>query len=89
MTHAGTLSRINVRTSLAPAMDIGVPYNIERILHLITGGDTALVASLTCDYYDTGTMVVPADVHSKVLTVVHLCAYSLYVYSCAHYSSIR
>jgi hypothetical protein len=62
----GTLSRIDVRTSLAPAMDIGVPYNIERMLHLITGGDTALVASLTRAYYDTGTMVVPVDVHNKV-----------------------
>jgi len=43
-----------VLLSLAPAMDIQVPYNIERLMLLFSGGDTARVAALMAEFESRG-----------------------------------
>mmetsp|Transcript_440 Transcript_440/g.1164 ORF Transcript_440/g.1164 Transcript_440/m.1164 type:complete len:620 (+) Transcript_440:132-1991(+) len=43
-----------VRATTSPAMDISMPYNVERILYLLTDGDTKVVAELMEDVEKVG-----------------------------------
>ncbi|WAR21412.1 THNS2-like protein, partial [Mya arenaria] len=58
-----------VTPTLAPAMDIQIPYNMERIWHVFSGGDWKLVRSLMDQFELTGAVQVPADLRDKTYVV--------------------
>jgi len=64
-----------VRTS-SPAMDIQVPYNIERILYMATGGDHTRVSKWMSEFAADGVLKVGRDV-AKLLQDMGLRAVSL------------
>lgn len=55
----------SVKQTLATAMDIQVPYNMERIWSLLTGGDSARVKKLMDEFESTGKVQLPADIVAK------------------------
>ncbi|XP_052772937.1 threonine synthase-like 2 [Mya arenaria] len=59
-----------VTPTLAPAMDIQIPYNMERIWHVFSGGDWKLVRSLMDQFELTGAVQVPADLRDKISAVI-------------------
>jgi len=52
--------------TLAPAMDIQVPYNMERLFHLFTDGDVDLVNSIMIDLEGMGIAIIPNDLQNKI-----------------------
>ncbi|KAG0707870.1 Threonine synthase-like 2 [Chionoecetes opilio] len=52
----------NVMPSLAPAMDIQMPYNVERLLFLYAKGDTGRVKKLMEEFESRGRVQIPKDV---------------------------
>ncbi|CAM9392283.1 unnamed protein product [Lampetra fluviatilis] len=55
-----------VKPSLASAIDIQVPYNMERVFHLCSDADTALVRDIMSRFYKSGRASLPATLQSKV-----------------------
>uniref|UniRef100_A0A4X2KLX4 Threonine synthase like 2 n=1 Tax=Vombatus ursinus TaxID=29139 RepID=A0A4X2KLX4_VOMUR len=51
--------------TLASAMDIQVPYNMERIFWLLSGSDSKLVKALMEQFERTKKLRVPKDLHAK------------------------
>ncbi|XP_061445742.1 threonine synthase-like 2 isoform X4 [Rhineura floridana] len=60
-----SLSR-NLKPTLASAMDIQEPYNMERIFWLFSGSDSNLVKSLMEDFYTTKTVKLPLELQKKL-----------------------
>ncbi|XP_027716978.1 threonine synthase-like 2 [Vombatus ursinus] len=52
--------------TLASAMDIQVPYNMERIFWLLSGSDSKLVKALMEQFERTKKLRVPKDLHAKI-----------------------
>lgn len=50
----------------APSMDISFPYNIERIFHILTNGETEIVSRLMAEFENTGFTKLPAHLVSEV-----------------------
>jgi len=59
-----------VAQTWASAMDIQVPYNIERMVLVASGLDTARVASLMKDFESGNTSRIPPDILKTIRTVV-------------------
>ncbi|KAH3789931.1 hypothetical protein DPMN_168123 [Dreissena polymorpha] len=59
-----------VTPTLAPAMDIQVPYNMERIWYIFADGDTALINKLMSEFESTGSVQVPEALASKISAVI-------------------
>nr|XP_032806179.1 threonine synthase-like 2 isoform X2 [Petromyzon marinus] len=55
-----------VKPSLASAIDIQVPYNMERVFHLCSDADTALVRDVMTRFYESGQANLPATLQSKM-----------------------
>eukprot|EP00193_Tetraselmis_chui_P002577 CAMPEP_0177758094 /NCGR_PEP_ID=MMETSP0491_2-20121128/4004_1 /TAXON_ID=63592 /ORGANISM="Tetraselmis chuii, Strain PLY429" /LENGTH=501 /DNA_ID=CAMNT_0019273811 /DNA_START=209 /DNA_END=1714 /DNA_ORIENTATION=- len=65
----GCAKRGRVVGTTSPAMDVQVPYNIERILHIATGGDSDRVALWMDDFYSDGELCVD---HATLAALVAL-----------------
>ncbi|KAB0336451.1 hypothetical protein E2I00_012253 [Balaenoptera physalus] len=55
-----------VKPTLASAMDIQVPYNMERIFWLLSGSDSQVTRALMEQFERTGSVSLPKELHSKV-----------------------
>nr|XP_032806182.1 threonine synthase-like 2 isoform X5 [Petromyzon marinus] len=53
-----------VKPSLASAIDIQVPYNMERVFHLCSDADTALVRDVMTRFYESGQANLPATLQN-------------------------
>lgn len=58
----------DVVTSLAPAMDIQVPYNVERMMYLYANKDTARVRQLMQEFEKSGKVIIPEDIMKAMKT---------------------
>ncbi|XP_004388307.1 threonine synthase-like 2, partial [Trichechus manatus latirostris] len=54
-----------VKPTLASAMDIQVPYNMERIFWLLSGSDSQVTRALMEHFERTQTLSLPRELHSK------------------------
>lgn len=59
-------ARDAVLSTLSPSMDIAVPYNIERVLHLVSGGDAGLVRSWMHDFKAGKELELGPDLHGAL-----------------------
>ncbi|XP_008069921.1 threonine synthase-like 2 [Carlito syrichta] len=59
-----------VKPTLASAMDIQVPYNMERIFWLLSGADGQVTRALMERFEQTQRLSLPQDLHSKLSEVV-------------------
>ena len=65
--RTGTYDRRRpLHKTLSPSMDILVSSNLERLLYLLSGGDTALVARLMQELNTQGYYTVPAELLEKI-----------------------
>ncbi|KAM9212991.1 threonine synthase-like 2 isoform 2-T2 [Dugong dugon] len=55
-----------VKPTLASAMDIQVPYNMERIFWLLSGSDSQVTRALMEHFERTQTLSLPRELHSKL-----------------------
>ncbi|XP_069970749.1 threonine synthase-like 2 [Penaeus vannamei] len=62
--------RENVCQTLAPAMDIQVPYNVERLIYLHTNGDTKRVKEVMDSYEEVGKAAIPEDILRSLKNIV-------------------
>ncbi|XP_068957065.1 threonine synthase-like 2 [Petaurus breviceps papuanus] len=56
----------NTSPTLASAMDIQVPYNMERVFWLLSGSDSRLVRALMEQFDSTKKLHVPKELHAKI-----------------------
>lgn len=66
LVEGGRLSTVPVIPTLAPAMDIQVPSNLERLLFELLDRDGARLARLMEDFRATGGLVLPEDLHRRL-----------------------
>ncbi|XP_067293637.1 threonine synthase-like 2 [Pseudorasbora parva] len=59
-----------VKQTLAPAIDIQDPYNMERVFWLLSGGDGVMVKGLMEEFQTTHTLALPASLHKQVCDVL-------------------
>ncbi|XP_028618183.1 threonine synthase-like 2 isoform X1 [Grammomys surdaster] len=59
-----------VRTTLASAMDIQMPYNMERIFWLLSGSDSQTTRALMEQFERTQSLHLPKDLQSKLSEAV-------------------
>uniref|UniRef100_A0A8D1TQY9 Threonine synthase-like 2 n=1 Tax=Sus scrofa TaxID=9823 RepID=A0A8D1TQY9_PIG len=59
-----------VKVTLASAMDIQVPYNMERIFWLLSGSDSQMTRALMEQFERTQRVNVPKELHSKPSSVL-------------------
>ena len=59
-------ARDAVLSTLSPSMDIAVPYNIERVLHLVSGGDAGLVRRWMHDFKAGKELELGPDLHGAL-----------------------
>lgn len=59
-----------VTPTLAPAMDIQIPYNMERIWYIFSEGDTTLVSNLMKEFEKNGSIKVPEELAKKISDVI-------------------
>lgn len=52
--------------TLAPAMDIQIPYNMERLWYIFSKGDEKLVDKLMREFEETKSVSVPKDLSEKI-----------------------
>ncbi|XP_053474422.1 threonine synthase-like 2 [Ictalurus furcatus] len=60
----------SVKQTLAPAIDIQDPYNMERVFWLLSGKDGALVKKMMEQFQDTHTLSIPETLHKKLCSVM-------------------
>lgn len=60
----------DVASSLAPAMDIQAPYNIERVLYFATHGDSMAVKNIMQDFEQSGKVKLSTDMLSAIHEVI-------------------
>ncbi|XP_051654546.1 threonine synthase-like 2 isoform X3 [Manacus candei] len=56
----------SVKATLASAMDIQEPYNVERILWLLSGSDSSLIKTLMERFSVSKRLKLPEDLHRKL-----------------------
>ena len=61
--HANPAGAVATNT---PSMDIVMPYNVERILHLLSGGDAAQTRAWFCEFLERGHLALPDDVAALI-----------------------
>ncbi|XP_023050663.2 threonine synthase-like 2 isoform X7 [Piliocolobus tephrosceles] len=59
-----------VKSTLASAMDIQVPYNMERVFWLLSGSDSQVTRALMEQFERTQSVNLPKELHSKLSEVV-------------------
>ncbi|XP_047637526.1 threonine synthase-like 2 isoform X2 [Phacochoerus africanus] len=59
-----------IKPTLASAMDIQVPYNMERIFWLLSGSDSQMTRALMEQFERTQRVNVPKELHSKLSEAV-------------------
>ncbi|XP_043773777.1 threonine synthase-like 2 isoform X4 [Cervus elaphus] len=59
-----------VKPTLASAMDIQVPYNMERIFWLLSGSDSQVIRALMQQFERTKSVGLPKELHSKLAEAV-------------------
>jgi len=62
----GSMSVQAVSHSLAPAMDVQIPSNLERYLFEVLGEDPERIQDLQADLAATGRLELPRDAHARV-----------------------
>nr|XP_020662880.1 threonine synthase-like 2 isoform X2 [Pogona vitticeps] len=65
-----------VMSTLASAMDIQAPYNMERIFWLFSGSDSSLVKSLMEEFYTTKKVKLPSELQKKLSECLRSCRVS-------------
>ncbi|XP_073695508.1 threonine synthase-like 2 [Garra rufa] len=60
----------SVKQTLAPAIDIQDPYNLERLFWLLSGRDGAMVKSLIDEFQRTHKLTLPASLHQQLCEVL-------------------
>ncbi|KAG9338301.1 hypothetical protein JZ751_025972 [Albula glossodonta] len=69
--QSGDLSMAaNVKQTLAPAIDIQDPYNMERVLWLLSGRDGVQVKGLMEEFQRSHTITIPDKLHKKLSSVM-------------------
>ncbi|XP_027547099.1 threonine synthase-like 2 isoform X2 [Neopelma chrysocephalum] len=66
----------NVKATLASAMDIQEPYNVERILWLLSGSDSSLIKTLMEQFSVSKSLKLPEDLHRKLSETLRSCSAS-------------
>ncbi|NWU85741.1 THNS2 protein, partial [Onychorhynchus coronatus] len=66
----------SVKATLASAMDIQEPYNVERILWLLSGSDSRLIKALMEQFSVSKSLKVPEDLHRKLSETLRSCSAS-------------
>ncbi|KAM6402380.1 threonine synthase-like 2 [Pluvialis apricaria] len=66
----------SVKATLASAMDIQEPYNVERILWLLSGSDSSLVKTLMERFSMSKSLKLPEDLHRKLSKTLRSCSAS-------------
>ncbi|NWH73117.1 THNS2 protein, partial [Piaya cayana] len=66
----------SVKATLASAMDIQEPYNMERILWLLSGSDSQLIKTLMERFSVSKNLKLPEDLHRKLSETLHSCSAS-------------
>ncbi|OWF40335.1 threonine synthase-like 2 [Mizuhopecten yessoensis] len=59
-----------VTQTLATAMDIQVPYNMERIWYMVTGGNAPRIKALMDEFESTGKVQLPTDIVEKTKEII-------------------
>ncbi|XP_059326546.1 threonine synthase-like 2 isoform X2 [Ammospiza nelsoni] len=65
-----------VKATLASAMDIQEPYNVERILWLLSGSDGRLIKTLMEQFNISKRLKLPEDLHRKLSETLGSCSAS-------------
>ncbi|KFW01254.1 Threonine synthase-like 2, partial [Eurypyga helias] len=65
-----------VKATLASAMDIQEPYNMERILWLLSGSDSHLTKTLMEQFSSSKSLKLPEDLHRKLSETLRSCSAS-------------
>eukprot|EP00698_Gefionella_okellyi_P025648 TRINITY_DN9458_c0_g1_i1.p1 TRINITY_DN9458_c0_g1~~TRINITY_DN9458_c0_g1_i1.p1 ORF type:complete len:448 (-),score=73.44 TRINITY_DN9458_c0_g1_i1:21-1364(-) len=68
--HTGRYAPGQTVVTLSTAMDIQAPYNVERLLYIVSGADTTLVRQLMDDVTRSGVVTVSGDLLQKIQTAV-------------------
>ncbi|CAM5141992.1 unnamed protein product [Natator depressus] len=66
----------SVKPTLASAMDIQEPYNMERILWLLSDCDGSLIKTLMEQFYTSKNLTLPEEVHRKLSEALSSCSAS-------------
>ncbi|XP_075608886.1 threonine synthase-like 2 isoform X2 [Balearica regulorum gibbericeps] len=66
----------SVKATLASAMDIQEPYNVERILWLLSGSDSRLTKTLMERFSVLKSLKLPEDLHRKLSETLRSCSAS-------------
>ncbi|XP_032542686.1 threonine synthase-like 2 isoform X1 [Chiroxiphia lanceolata] len=66
----------SVKATLASAMDIQEPYNVERILWLLSGSDSSLIKMLMERFSASKRLKLPEDLHRKLSETLRSCSAS-------------
>ncbi|KFP77936.1 Threonine synthase-like 2, partial [Acanthisitta chloris] len=66
----------SVKTTLASAMDIQEPYNVERILWLLSGSDSRLIKMLMEQFSVSKRIKLPEDLHRNLSETLRSCSVS-------------
>ncbi|XP_064007756.1 threonine synthase-like 2 isoform X1 [Pogoniulus pusillus] len=66
----------SVKVTLASAMDIQEPYNVERILWLLSGSDSRLTQALMERFSVSKSLRLPQDLHRKLSETLRSCSAS-------------
>ncbi|XP_016153641.1 PREDICTED: threonine synthase-like 2 [Ficedula albicollis] len=66
----------SVKATLASAMDIQEPYNVERILWLLSGSDSRLIKTLMEQFNISKRLKLPEDLHKKLSETLASCSAS-------------
>ncbi|XP_068259482.1 threonine synthase-like 2 isoform X2 [Nyctibius grandis] len=66
----------SVKATLASAMDIQEPYNMERILWLFSGSDSRLMKTLMERFSVSKSLKLPEDLHRKLSETLRSCSAS-------------
>lgn len=59
-----------VTPTLAPAMDIQIPYNMERLWYIYSDGDTSMIKELMDIFEKEGSLQVPEALSKKIREVI-------------------
>ncbi|XP_068134673.1 threonine synthase-like 2 [Hyperolius riggenbachi] len=70
----GDLSLSNTEMTLASAMDIQEPYNMERILWLASDGDSRKINQMMEEFNDKKRLRISPDLHRKLLAAMTSCS---------------
>lgn len=66
----------SVKSTLASAMDIQEPYNMERLLWLLSDCDGRLIKTLMEQFYTSKNLTLPEELHRKLSEALNSCSAS-------------